>query len=131
MRPIKVALASAIGLTTALLATSSAAATPPDSITGGCYLHVVLDPTSGVYEGVYGDSSATNDSTGTPVAATVTCWVLVNGIELPQTGGSWSGTGAQAGSSTLVYSASATDVIELCQDVAYADGTSAHTCTVQ
>jgi len=129
---MKSTLIGVIAVAAVLGSSGSATATPPDSTTGGCFMHVALDPLSGNYEGVYGDSSATTDSAGTPIGATVTCWVTINGIETPQTGGQWSGTGAQGGSELLVYTAAATDVVAICTYVDYADGTKAPpSCVVQ
>ncbi|MBV9099202.1 MAG: hypothetical protein JO079_14215 [Frankiaceae bacterium] len=109
--------------TTLAMAGVPAAHAGGDMITGGCYDHTVVDPilTNGIHEGVIGDSSVTQDSSG-PVFATVVCNIHVNGLVTPFGPYYYAGTGTQAGSSYLQYSAGPGDVVELCQDVFFADG---------
>jgi len=107
------------------MAAAPAAQAAGDTITGGCYDHTAADPTvpNGDQEGVMGDSSVTQDSTGLPVFATVLCVIRVNGIEQSGTKYWYSGTGAQSGSNQIFYAVGPGDVAKLCQDVVYADGT--------
>jgi hypothetical protein len=113
-----------VGSVTALsLAAAPAAQAAGETVTGGCYDKTFIDPilTNGYYEGVLGDSSATQDSTG-PVYATVTCYIQVNGVRNPSADGTYSGNGAQSGSKQIAYVAAPGDVAELCQRVQFASG---------
>jgi hypothetical protein len=112
-----------VGTATALAIGAPAAHASGDTITGGCYDHTVIDPilTNGLHEGVMGDSSVTQDSSG-PVFATVTCYIQVNGVIHPGAYATYTGTGSQSGSMQIAYAAGPSDVAELCQDVLFADG---------
>lgn len=112
-----------VGTATTLTMVAGPAHAGGDTITGGCYDHTVNDPilTNGLYEGVMGDSSATQDSSG-PVFADVFCYIQVNGAIHPGDYFDYNGTGAQSGSDQIGYSAGPGDVAELCQDVVFADG---------
>ena len=113
--------AVSVGMT---MVAAPAAQAAGDTITGGCYDNTVIDPvlTNGVHEGVMGDSSATQDSSG-PVYADVVCYIRVNGATHPGAYFVYSGTGAQAGSNQIAYAAGPGDVAELCQEAFFADGT--------
>jgi hypothetical protein len=94
-----------------------------DTITGGCFADVDRHSTltNGQNQGILGDLSATRDVNG-PVSATVTCFIEVNGVEPPDIAVIATGDGVQANSAQISYAAGTTDVVELCQDVQFADG---------
>lgn len=94
-----------------------------DTITGGCFANVHRDTalTNQQNQGILGDLSVTRDLNG-PVSATVTCFIEVNGTEAPGTRLVADGDGVQANATQIAYAAGPTDVVELCQDVHFADG---------
>jgi hypothetical protein len=96
-----------------------------DTIHGGCHFDTneQQNVTNGQNEGVIGDASATTDPAGLPTGATVTCYIRVNGVAQDQTKFSYSGTGVQAGANQIVFTATDTDSVTLCEDVTYADST--------
>ncbi|MDQ1748602.1 MAG: hypothetical protein QOD07_2865 [Frankiaceae bacterium] len=126
----KALVAGTAAVMVGVLVPAASANSAGDTIRGGCYAYAVSNAvaTNGQYEGVMGDNSVTTDATGAPTAATVTCAIQVNGIESPSSH-SFSGAGVQAGQDQVVYSASPTDDVEVCQYVTYADGsTEAASC---
>jgi hypothetical protein len=96
-----------------------------DTTHGGCFFNTDENAlaTNGQNQGVIGDLSATTDPSGAPTGATVTCWIEVNGVEAPLTRHSYSGTGVQAGTDQITFTASDTDTVTECMTVTYADGT--------
>lgn len=78
---------------------------------------------SGENLGVIADRSVTTDANGRPLAATVTCWLAVNGVEAPGTRFGYAGTGVQAGANPITFYASNTDEVDLCYSVLFADNT--------
>jgi hypothetical protein len=118
-------LVAAIALGMSVLVAPVANASSADSIYGGCFYDNVSNagPDGDQYVGVIGDLSVTTDGSGAPTAATVTCWIEVNGVEAPNTRFSYSGSGAQAGTDQTSFTALSTDTVRECQWVSYADGT--------
>lgn len=108
--------AAALGLTA--IGAPAAHATV-GAIHGGCFLLAAQagSATSNVAEGVIGDVSVTQDSTGVPTAAQVTCWVQVDGVIDPDTQFTYSGTGVQSGVNPIEFTASESDVVQLCEQV--------------
>jgi hypothetical protein len=96
-----------------------------DTIHGGCFFNTDENAvaTNGQNQGVIGDLSATTDASGAPTGATVTCFIKVNGTEAPLTRHSYSGTGVQAGSDQILFTADSNATVLLCEDVTYADST--------
>lgn len=109
--------------TTLTMAAAPAAHAAGDTITGGCFDRTVVDPvvTNGENQGVIGDSSVTRNA-GLPVFADVLCYIRIDGAEASGTKFYYTGTGVQSGSNQIAYTATASDVVELCQDVVFADG---------
>ena len=111
------------------MAPAMAASSAGDTLTGvGCYFNTdeQATATNGQNQGVIGDFSVTRDGSGAPTGATVTCTITVNTI--PQVSKSYSGNGVQAGSDQIVFTASQTDSVQLCQHVVYADGSTEDSC---
>jgi len=76
-------LGAAACAATAMAAPPTAAAAGADTLDGGC-LVVAADVdslTNFVTQGLLVDASAAQDGAGDPNAATVTCWMRVNGFE--------------------------------------------------
>jgi hypothetical protein len=106
------------------LVVPAAHAASPDRLQGGCTWTSESRPdATGENLGYIGDLSTTTDSNGTPIAATVTCWLRVNGVEAPGTRFGYAGTGAQAGINPISFYASNTEEIDLCYSVLFADNT--------
>jgi hypothetical protein len=105
-----------------------------DSIRGGCGFYA--EPTTGdSWSGLTYDVSATFDATGQPKAATVTCWLEVNGVEAPGSrhsygdiGGGAGVGGVQAGAHSFAYNAQPEDIVVECTAVQWADGSSESEC---
>jgi hypothetical protein len=122
--------AAALGLGASLLAAPAAQAATTDVIYGGCFDNTLSGPSNdGVNTGVIGDVSATTDSAGVPIGATVTCWIEVNSVEAPDTRFSYSGFGVQAGSNPISYTSFDVDTVKTCQEVAYDDGSANTSCS--
>jgi len=117
-----VLVAGAAAVMVAVLA-PAASASFGETIRGGCYGYAVSNWVGGQSQdqGVIGDSSATTEASGTPVEATVSCMIQVNGVEATAVY-TYSGNGAQAGMNQVAFSASPIDDVEVCQSVVYADG---------
>lgn len=116
------------------LAVPAAHAASPDVIHGGC-AYTADDDTNNLSSapdkkvGVIYDVSATTDATGAPIAATVTCWLDVNGSEAPGTRFSYSGTGVQAGANPVTFTASYdASRVDLCYSVLFGDNTRTGEC---
>jgi len=117
-----------IGVATSAMAVGlapAASAAGGDTIHGGCFFDTDQQAvvTNGAYTGVIGDKSLTQDASGLPADATVSCQIQVNGFPAPGTTFSYSGAGAQAGVDRVSYAAAGTDWVALCQRVVYSDGT--------
>jgi len=121
-----------------LLVVPAARAGTPDVVYGGCYFSTDSQPTvtGDVQTGVIGDASVTasGDSTPQPIGATVTCWIEVNGVTEPGTTHSYGDLGGirgvQAGADPLSFAAYGSDMVEVCESVTFADGTTQAACPV-
>jgi hypothetical protein len=126
MRRILIA-AVAFGMVAFVVPSASAGASSPDHIWGGCFLDVnQSDPQH--MSGVIGDVSATVDASGAPTAATVSCSVVVNGVEAPGTRFSYSGNRVQAGADAVSFAATDSDIYWMCEQDVFADNTSVTKC---
>jgi len=123
-RVLVVIAATAATVVTTATAAPAAPAAAGDVIFGGCSYSADEQTTltgPDTYVGVVYDASATVDSAGTPIAATVSCQVQVNDVAAPGATFSYSGLGVQAGANPVSFVAAPSDVVELCQRVVYAD----------
>lgn len=91
---------------------TSASADQGDTLTGGCGAS-----TGYIYVAAY-----SQEASGTPSTATVSCWIDVNGVEQPGTRLTVTGSGVIAGAAEIVYSSAEDDVVSECQQVTFADG---------
>jgi len=124
--------ALALGVSAAVLPVAPAsAAFGSDSIQGGCSFNTNQNETltGGRNAGQISDLSVTTDATGAPTFATVSCWVIVNGVEAPGTRINAAGIGVQAAVATVSF-ASDDDWVALCQQVVYGDGTVDTDCPI-
>jgi hypothetical protein len=123
----------ALGVTV-LVAPSSADAAAADVIHGGCGFNTneQHDVTNGQNVGIIYDLSVTTtgDTPPLPIDATVSCWIVVNGVEAPGTRFSYSGAGVQAGADRISFASTDADVVDECRSVAFADGTTDTQCPV-
>jgi len=103
----------------------AASAAGGDIIDGGCFFNTDQQATltGGANVGVIGDKSLTQDASGLPIDATVSCQIQVNRAPAPGTTFSYSGFGVQAGVDRASFTAGPADSVNLCQRVVYADGT--------
>jgi len=103
----------------------AASAAGGDIIDGGCFFNTDQQATltGGANVGVIGDYSLTQDASGLPIDATVSCQIQVNDVPAPGTTFSYSGPGVQAGADRVSFTSAPEDWINLCQRVQYADGT--------
>lgn len=125
--------ALALGVSAAVLpAAPASAALGSDSIQGGCSFDTDQNAilTGGRNAGQISDLSVTTDATGAPTFATVSCWIIVNGVEAPGTRLSASGFGVQAGVATISFVSGDADWVGLCQQVEYGDGTVDTQCPI-
>jgi hypothetical protein len=128
---VKTAKKAALG---ALAATVMAMVTPMtaasadqgDTLKGGCSFDTnrQATATNGQNQGVIADLSVSQEASGGPSGATVECWINVNGVAAPGTDIVASGSGVQANSAQISYSAGDTDAVALCQKVTFDDGSS-------
>jgi hypothetical protein len=119
-------LVAAIALGMGAFVAPAAHADGSNVIHGGCNFRTVQNVNNfsdAEYDGIIGDLSVTNDATGAPIGATVTCWLEVNDVEAPGTRFSYTGFGVQVGSDQISYVADDGDWISECRAVTYADGT--------
>lgn len=119
-----------LAIAAAAVGTPAAQATGADTIRGGCFFDTneQATVTAGQNVGVIGDRSVTQDASGLPIDATVTCSILVDGVEAPGTRFSYSGAGVQEGVDRISFSAGDADWVDICQVVAFADGTTQTQC---
>jgi len=110
------------------MAPAMAASSLGDTHHGGCFFNTDENAvaTNGQNQGVIGDLSTTQDASGAPTGATVTCTITVN--NLPQVSKSYTGVGVQAGSDQIVFTASETDSVQLCETITYADNSTESSC---
>lgn len=111
----------------ALVAQGTAAnADPGDHLIGGCNLvSVTSDPlTAGQTDAIIAEVSASLEGsvTGGPSFATVSCWISINGVEAHATRLNAGGFGVQVGELQTSYATTSTDVVALCQQVTFLDG---------
>lgn len=133
MRRILVAV---LGLAATLTVGPTAHAANPDHLSGGCFFNTDEQATltGGANVGVIGDHSitSTGDVPQTPIGATVTCWITVNGITAPGTTHSYGDIGGvpgvQAGSDPISFVSADSDYVDVCESVAFADNTSVTYC---
>jgi len=122
----KTTLAAAGVMLTALVGAGPAAqADPGDTLRGGCAFATDHNDTTlnnGQNRGVIYDLSASQEASGAPSGATVTCWIDVNGSEYPGTRVVASGNGVQASSARVAFVADDLDAVALCQQVTFDDG---------
>ena len=128
---VKLALASTVTLATLGGAGPATAANEAgDSIFGGCVWqadsHAVV--TGGQFVGVMAESSVTIDGSNAPTGATVECSVYVNDVKQASTDLVTAGYGIQAGARPISFTASDSDIVQLCEDVTYADGSKTPPC---
>jgi hypothetical protein len=110
--------ATVIGLVVPI---TSATADEGDTFKGGCALSI-QNETSGQNQGVIADLSLSQEASAGPSGATVKCWIEVNGSKAPGTEVVAAGTGVQEGEAQISYAAGDTDIVALCQQVTFADG---------
>lgn len=112
---------------TVAAAAPAAGAAGSDSVQGGCFFTsdelVATNETGGNAVGVIGDLSFTQDATGLPADATVSCQIRFNDVPAPGTTFSYSGIGVQAGVDTISFAVPPLSQESLCQRVVFADGT--------
>lgn len=122
---MRLTLIGALALGASAFVVPTAHAVSPDVIHGGCTYDSATRPSTdpGGNVGVIGDVSATTDASGKPIAATVSCWIDVNGVEAPGTRFGYAGTGVQVGANPITFATSNTDEIQLCTSVLFADNT--------
>lgn len=127
----QVALAAVISL--GVIAGSipiASASVSGDRTYGGCGFDTENEEpvASGESTGIIRDFSATVDGANLPTAATVECWLDVNGVKTDSTDLVATGIGVQANAKQITFAASLADVVVLCQSVVYADGTADSSC---
>lgn len=103
-----------------------------DTLKGGCGFATDQDgtvdtgmngaATSGQNQGVIYDLSVSQEALGTPSDATVACWIDVNGVPQNGTRIDAAGNGVQADSAQISFAATDTDIVSLCQQVTFDDG---------
>lgn len=101
-----------------------ASADPGDTLNGGCGSTGLTDVTvtNGQTAVVIYEASTSQEASGGPSTATVSCWIEINGVEGPSGRLTVTGNGAQSGQTATSYYASSTDVVLLCQQVSFEDG---------
>ena len=107
-------LLAALGLGASMLGAPTAHAGNPDVFRGDCFYDTIEGPPNtgdAAYVGVIGDRSitTTGDFPPTPIGATVTCWIEINGAVAPGTTHSYGDIagipGVQAGADLVTLSA--------------------------
>jgi len=91
-----------------------------DTLHGGCGTN--LTGVNGSYSGSEYELSVSQHADSTLSTATVSCWITVNGVEVHATRLTAGGFGLQAGELSVGFTAASTDVIQLCQQVVFLDG---------
>jgi hypothetical protein len=104
---------------------TSASADQGDTLKGGCGFDTNQNIlTAGADQGVIYVTALSQEASGTPSTATVTCWIDVNGYEQPGTRISETGTGLITGVVQISFSSVTGDTVTECQQVVFADGSS-------
>lgn len=124
--------ALALSATAIAVPAPASAASGSDTVRRGCFFDTDSQATvtGGQNVGVIGDVSVTTDGSGAPTFARVTCWIIVDGVEAPGTRITASGTGVQAGATTVSFAAGDSELVQLCQQVVYGDGTIDTQCPI-
>jgi len=128
-------LVAALALGASLLVAPTAHADDSDFMYGDCtFDSAEVLATSGTHTGWIGDRSVTTTGYAQPrpIGATVTCWIEVNGVVAAGTTHSYSDLagvpGVQAGVDPISFTADILDNVQVCETVAYADGTTRSHC---
>lgn len=100
---------------------------PGGKITGGCVL-AASDSSQGELTGTMTEASTTTDDNGVPIAATVGCSVVVDGVSSTPEYQYPGPNGVQAGKDDVDFFGSPSDVIDLCKRVSYASGLQNFSC---
>jgi hypothetical protein len=126
---VKVAKKAALG---ALAATVMALVTPMtsasadqgDTLKGGCGFNTDENAvaTNGANQGTIYVAAVSQEASGGPSTATVSCWIDVNGVEQGGTRLTVTANGVIAGQQSITYSSIPGDSISECQQVTFADG---------
>jgi hypothetical protein len=128
-RVLVVALALGAGAMATPAAANAAAAA--DRVRGGCAFAADDEVGNLVgqdhHSGVIYDHSATTTRL-VPTDATVTCWRVVNGVEVPGARFSYSGFGVQGGADRISFVTAPGDIYYVCESVAFADGGTVPAC---
>jgi hypothetical protein len=113
--------ATAMSLVTPL---ASASADQGDTLKGGCGFdtnqHAVI--TNGQNQGKIYVLAASQEASGTPSTATVSCWIDVNGVAQAGTTLTVTANGVIAGQADITFASVTGDTITECQQVTFADG---------
>ncbi len=120
----------AVGTATAMVVAFAGTATVAhadqgDTLRGGCAFDSDQNDTTltnGQNRGVIFDLSVSQGASGGPSGATVACWTDVNGSEYPGSRVVASGNGVQANAARIAFVAGDTDVVVMCQQVTFDDG---------
>lgn len=127
MSPVK---RLAVGIAAGMVMASAGPATVAhadqgDTLRGGCAFDSDQNDTTlnnGQNRGVIYDLSVSQEASGGPSGATVACWIDVNGSEYPGSRVVASGNGVQANSARIAFVAGELDVVAMCQQVTFDDG---------
>jgi len=101
-----------------------ASADPGDTLRGGCGFDTEQSQilTNGQNQGVIYVAALSEEASGLPSTATVACWIDVNGVEQPGTRLTTTATGVVLNSAQISFSSVEGDLINECQQVTFADG---------
>jgi len=121
-------LLAVVALGASALVVPAGSAAPAHDTRGGCAYAAYEVTTHGDYRGLMYELSVTTDGgVGTaPIGATVSCWIDVNGFEVPgtrHTYGDLAGPGIQAGADPITFTLQPGDYVIECHSVLYADNT--------
>lgn len=114
----------AIAITALVGPVIAASADQGDTLKGGCGSNTTENSilTNGQNQGVIYVAALSQEATGLPSTATVSCWIDVNGVEQPGTRITSTGSGVIAGQQQISFSSVVGDVVVECQQVVFADG---------
>lgn len=127
------ALVAAVAFGSAVLGTPAAHASTSNVLHGNCFFESssAADSAGNDNVGALGNLSftTTGDSPPALIGATVTCWIDVNGVPAPGTSHSYGdGMPVQAGADPIAFEAARDDFVNVCESVAFADGTTDELC---
>jgi hypothetical protein len=126
VRTAKKAALSALAATVMALVTpmTPASADQGDTFTRGCGFDTNQQDTvtNGENQGVIYVAGISQEASGLPSTATVSCWIDVNGVEQPGTRLTTTGTGVIVNSQQITFNSVDGDSINECQSVTFADG---------